>query len=62
MLYKTIILPVVLYDSETVSYIKERMQPKTGTRGKYLGPKEMRMGNGEGFIMRHFTICTIHLI
>jgi len=35
---------------------------RTGYRGEYLGPKEVRMGNGEGSIMRNFIVCAGHLI
>jgi len=27
-----------------------------------LGPRTMRMGNGEGSTMRNFTVSTVHLI
>ena len=30
--------------------------------GEYLGPKRMRMVNGESFTMREFKVCTIPLI
>ena len=35
---------------------------KTGSWGEYLGPRGMRMGNGEGSTMRNFIVCTVHLI
>ena len=28
----------------------------------YLDPREMRMGSGEGFTMRNFIVCTVHLL
>ena len=28
----------------------------------FLGPRGMRMGSGEGSIMRNFIVCTVHLI
>ena len=31
-------------------------------RREYLGPRGMRMGNGEGSAMRNFIVCTVHLI
>ena len=27
-----------------------------------MGPREMRMGSGEGSIVRNFIVCTVHLI
>ena len=30
--------------------------------GEYLGPKDMRMGSGEGFTIRNFIFLTVHLI
>ena len=27
-----------------------------------MGPREMRMGSGEGSTMRNFIVCTVHLI
>jgi hypothetical protein len=35
---------------------------KTGFYGEYLGPRRARMGSGEGFTIRNFTVCTVHLI
>ena len=63
-IYKTIILPAVLYDCETWSLTlrEESRYLKTGSRGEYLGPRGMRMGSGEGSTMRNFIVCTVHLI
>ena len=62
--YKTIILPGVLYVCETwLLTLREEswlMILKTGFLGEYLGPKGMIMGSGEGFTMRNLMICTIH--
>ena len=33
-----------------------------GSWGEYLGPREMRMGNGEGSTISNFIVCTVHLI
>ena len=30
--------------------------------GEHLGPTDMRMGSGEGSIMRNFIVCTVHLM
>ena len=27
-----------------------------------MGPRGMRMGSGEGFTIRNFIVCTVHLI
>jgi len=35
---------------------------KTGSLGEYVSPRGMRMGSGEGFIMRNFIVGTVHLI
>ena len=29
---------------------------------KYMDPRGMRMGSGEGSTMRNFIVCTVHLI
>jgi len=31
-------------------------------KANYLGPRQMRMGSGEGSTMRNFIVCTVHLI
>ena len=65
-IYKTIILPIVLYGCETWSLTLRggcRIRYlKTGFSGEYLGPRWMRMGSGEGSKIRNFIVCTIHLI
>ena len=33
----------------------------TGSRGEYLGSRRMIMGSREGFTMRNFIFCTVHL-
>jgi hypothetical protein len=36
---------------------------KTGSSDKYLGPKEVIMGRGRGFIVRrNMIVCTSHLM
>jgi len=56
-LYKTIILPVVLYGFETWSRtLREEC------RLRVFENRGMRMGSGVGSTMRNFIICTIHLI
>ena len=35
---------------------------KTGSWSEYLGPRGMRMENGESSKMRNFIACTVHLI
>ena len=43
--------------------MKEGNQAKgKGFRIEYLGPKSMRMRGGEGFKMKNFLVCTVHLI
>ena len=65
-IYKTIILPIVLYGCEIWSLtLREESRQgylKTESRGEYLGPRGMRMGSGEGSIMRNFIVCTVQLI
>ena len=65
-IYKTIILPVVLYGCETWSLtLREECRLRVFENrilGEYLGPRGMRMGSGEGSTMRNFIVCTVHLI
>ena len=70
-IYKTIILPLVLYGCETWSLtlreesrlrvfenwvLRRIFEPKRDENGG------MRMGSGEGSTMRNFIVCTVHLI
>ena len=61
-IYKTIILPVVLYGCETWSLTlreKSRLRVfKNRILRRIFGPK--RDENGEGFNMRNFIVCTVH--
>ena len=63
-IYKTIILPVVLYGCETwyLTLREERRIKVFENRilRRIFGPK--RMGSGEGSTMRHFIVCAVHLI
>ena len=65
-IYKTIILPVVLYGCESWSLASrdECMLKVFENRilRRILGPRGMRMGSGEGSAMRKFIICIVHLI
>ena len=65
-IYKTIILPVVLYGCETWSLtLREESRLRVFENRilvEYLGPRGMRMGNGEGSTMRSFIVRTVHLI
>ena len=45
-----------MYVPNVVSYIK------IGSWGECLGPRGMRMGNGEDSTLRNFIVCTFHLI
>ena len=64
-IYRTIILPIVLYVCETWSLkLREvrwlRVFEKRVLR-KIFGPKRDEVtGNGENYIMRSLTICTAH--
>jgi hypothetical protein len=64
--YKTVILPVVLYGCETWSLtLREehrlRVSENTVLR-KISGPKGRKMDRGENCIMMNFTACILHLI
>ena len=67
-IYKTIILPVVLYGSEAWSLAsrEERrlrvFKNRILKRIPYLDPRGMRMGSGEGSTMKNLMVCTVHLI
>ena len=62
-IFKTIKLPVLLYECEAWSPTlrEERRQGylKTGSRDEYLDPRGMRMMSGEGSTMRNFIVCTV---
>ena len=61
-IYKTIILPFVLYWVETWSLtLREECRLRV-FENRVLRPKRMRMGNGEGSIIRNFIVCTVRLI
>ena len=58
---KTVILPVVPYACETWSpTLSEGI--KKMILGRIFGPRGMRLGTGQGSIIRNFMVCTIHLI
>ena len=65
-IYKTIIMPVVLYGCEAWSLtLREECRLRVFEKrilSEYLGPRGMRMGSGEGYTMRNFIVCTVHLI
>ena len=65
-IYKTIILPVVLYGCETWSLtLREERRLRVFENRilrRIFGPKRDTNGSGEGFTMRKFIVCTIHLI
>ena len=65
-IYKTIILPVVLYGCKAWSLtLREECTLRAfekGFCGEYLDPRGMRMGSGEGSTMRNFIVCTVHQI
>ena len=65
-IYKTIILPVVLYGCEAWSHILREVNCsqylKTGSSGEYVDPRGMRMVNGEGSRTKNFIVCNVHLI
>jgi hypothetical protein len=63
-IYRTIILPVVLYGCETWSLtLREEHRPgvvENRVLRRIFGPKEMSwQENGENCIMKSFTICTL---
>ena len=59
-IYKTIILPVVLYGCEKLFLtLREECRLRVfekRMRDEYLGPRGMRMESGEGSTMRNFII------
>ena len=63
-IYKTIILPVVLYGCEIWSLTLRKECRLRVFENRILwqifGPK--RMGSGECSTMRNFIVCTVHLI
>jgi hypothetical protein len=65
-IYKTIILPVVLYGYEALSLtLREEHRLRVfedRILRQNLGSRGMRMGNGEGFTMRNFIVCTVRLL
>jgi hypothetical protein len=61
-IYKTIILPVVLYGCETWS-LTVREEYKLRVLRRIFGPKGMELReDGENCIMRSFIICTLHQV
>jgi len=66
-IYKTIILPVVLYGCETwsLTFMKERRARMSENRvlREYLGLRgTSEKGNGENYIMRSLIMCTLQPI
>ena len=63
-IYRTIILPVVLYGCQTWSPAggMELSVLKEGSWDEYLNPTGVRMGSGEGSSKRNFVFYTVHLI
>jgi hypothetical protein len=66
-IYRTIILPVVLYGCETWSLtLREEHRVKVFENGVLRGifgsKRDEVTGNGENFIMRSFMVCTPHTI
>jgi len=63
-IYKTIILPVVLYGCQTWSLtLREEHRLRVFENRvlkRIFGPK--RMGSGEDSTMRNFIVCTVHII
>ena len=57
----------MLYGCETLSLAlrnerKLRVFENRIFRGEYLVPKGLRLGSGEGFILRNFILCIVHVI
>jgi hypothetical protein len=66
-IYKTIILPVVLYGCKTWSVmLREELRFRVfekGSWGEYLDPRGKKwLEAGEDCIMRSFVTCILHLI
>ena len=65
-IYKTIILPVLLYGCEAWSLVLREESRLRIFENRILrqifGPKKDVNGAGEGFKMRNFILCTVHLI
>ena len=65
-IYKTIILPVVLYGYGTWSLtLREERRLRLFENKiprRIFGPRGMTMGSGEGSTMRNFIVRTVHLI
>ena len=65
-IYKTIILPVVLYGCETWSLtLREESRQRVFENRilrRIFGPKRDENGSGEGSTMRNFIVCNVHLI
>ena len=59
-IYRTIILPVVLYGCETWSLtLREERRLRVFENRRVFGPKRDEVtGNGENYIMRSLVICT----
>jgi hypothetical protein len=65
--YRTIILPVVLYGCETWSLtLREEQRPrvfKNRVLRRIFGPKrDKQQGSGEDYITRNLMTCTYHQI
>jgi hypothetical protein len=63
-IYKTIILPVVLYGCETWSLtVREEHKLKLRVLRRIFGPKRDRVtGGGENCITRSFIICNLRQV
>ena len=65
-MYKTIILPVVLYGFEAWSFtLREECRLRVFENRilrRIFGPKRDENGNEEGSTMMNFIVCTVHLI
>ena len=63
-IYKTIILPVVLYGCEIWSLtLREESRLRVfENSGEYLGGRGMRIESGQGFTVRNIIVCTFDLI
>ena len=64
-IYKTIILPVVLYGCEAWSLaLREGRRLRVfenRIQRRISGPKGMRKGKREDFTMRNYIVCIVHL-
>jgi hypothetical protein len=65
-IYKTVILPVVLYGCETWSLTLREEHRLRGSENRLLrrifGPKGKKTDRGENCITMNFTVCILHRI